>query len=386
MHNKKIIKAILSFTLLSNNFFFVHAEEPDTDSSAKTENIGSLYEEEPNAGDNTDSQESNFTKAPRQIPSSAENIEIEEQDDESNTSEIDNISSELFNEEIDADYIDILSPNIIINIEEGTQQPEGFSTEEIINCKEIMDVINQKLDTIHQRSLGVISMVKINFTPDPEINLIENKVFNNETGEYEVFSRSGSVYFTESNIEYNLSRISFLKTMWVSENLSEVKRLNHSVIDNDIHFSTSLPGYIVVLEAQWVSDSVEENKGLAFINPQTDLRIKRENAMAGILYAVNASPTSENNLNVTINWVNDTEGTRASSATIHVIRGVLTVNGVGPDANGNVDVACVYGSTPETSNNCYTVETDVPANVDWEALDAQKEQIDELKQKLGITD
>ena len=276
---------------------------------------------------------------------------------------------------------ELLAPDAIISVEQNTETPEMFTTEAVEDYEKVIEPVKAYLTELDRELCQPIILQKVNFIANEDINKITDVTYDSETGEEIVNVQSGNVYLTAYNIDYDLSEILYFEAIWVSENLDEVRILNHSVIGNDIYFDMKEPGYIFISEVQW--RSADEPKSPFSLSNLLDGFTKTEPSNAAIMLA---SATTQNNTAVTVSWVGDTVGSRASNAYVHIIHGVLTVNGVAPDENGNVNVTCIYGSTPETQDTCFKVKSDVPADVDWEALNDQAEQIAELKAKLGITE
>ena len=292
------------------------------------------------------------------------------------------------------DEIETLAPNALVTIEEGTETPAQFEAMAASSAKEIYDAANAYMQSRYRILLRPIMIEHITFEESESINLHEEYVFDAETKEQVSIMTGGTVRMKASNIDYDLKNITYFETIWVSEDMTEAAITNHSVFGNDIYFTMNKKGYLIAAEVEWTGTPESESS----INSETPLLFNMSSIRNLLRYApakisgINklnsfnalAAPTTDNNATVTVVWQGDTVGTRAASSTVHIIHGLLTVNGVAPDANGNVNVACVYGTEASTKDTCFTVESDVPADVDWDALNSQADKIAEIKQKLGI--
>ena len=275
--------------------------------------------------------------------------------------------------------VDILAPGTVISIQSGTQIPSGLTVDEIENSDEVLSAVYEFVSPLKREVSNIISMKKIGFDANDSINPVLINETDSNTGEQTQSIKSGTVYFAASNIDIDLSQIPYIETIWVSENLDEVKFVPHSMFGNDIYFDLRNEGYLIIAEMQWVSEPVTETQSTLY---GIWLKYKKAVGLSGT--SMLASATTSNNTTVTINWSGDTVGSRASAASVHIIHGILTVNGESPDSTGNVDVGCVYGSEASTSSTCFEVNADVPANVNWTELNGQAARIAALKQQLGM--
>ena len=106
-----------------------------------------------------------------------------------------------------------------------------------------------------------------------------------------------------------------------------------------------------------------ENGGLSVQNLKTDvegnvsevLAFEFVNQAAMKLKGVKLGATAQQNHVIRVKWVNDSASSRAESVTLHILAGGITsVNGVGADAVGNVDVKTIFDGT-----TYHPVDTDV---------------------------
>lgn len=289
--------------------------------------------------------------------------------------------------------VELLAPNALVTIEEGTETPDHFEASATKGTREIYDAANKFMNERYRRLLRPIMIQHISFDESDSINMHEEYAFDPETKTQVSVMTGGTVRMKASNVEYDLKDITYFETIWISEDMSDAAITNHSVFGNDIFFTMNQSGYLIAAEAEWLGtpepeNQIDQNKPLLSNMQLRDLPLYAPAHIGGI-YGLNAfnalaAPTTNDNTTITVVWAGDTVSTRAAASTVHIIHGVLTINGVAPDANGNVNVACIYGTETGTQDTCFSVGTDVPENVDWDTLNGQDSQIEAIKQQLGI--